>query len=79
MTGDDCLQQGLDNNWSLARSNACHIEVSNHEMGQLRDEMVIMNGSITYLLWGQGITTAIWIFIACFIGKKALTQMWGKK
>ena len=36
----NCEQQAIDNEWSLARSNACHIAVQNEEMGELRDEMI---------------------------------------
>ena len=78
MKGMDCEQLAIDQNWSLTRTNACHISVQNEEMGELRDQMTKMNGNIQYLMWSQGVTTAIWIFIAIFVGKKALSQMWGK-
>jgi len=31
----DCQQLAIDNNWSLARTNACHIGNTNDEMGEL--------------------------------------------
>ena len=79
MTGSDCEHQTLDLNWSLARSNACHIAVQNSEMGELRDNMVEIGQNVNYLLWSNSIQIAIWIFILIFIGKKALSQMWGGK
>jgi len=74
----DCEQLALDGDWTLARTNACHIAIFNDEMGEVRDEMIYMNTNISYLLWCNGIQTAVWVFILVFVGKKALTQMWGK-
>lgn len=32
---DECDQRAIDESWSLARTNACHIGVMNSEMGEI--------------------------------------------
>jgi len=46
MTGTDCDQMAIDNDWSLARQNSCHIAVQNDEMGVLANAQVEMNARI---------------------------------
>jgi hypothetical protein len=75
MTGEDCDQQAIDFKWSLARENACHLAVQNHEMGEMRDEMIEMNSNVseTFMIikndiqnmqYVQNITIWIWGIIA---------------
>ena len=49
MTGKECEKLAKENNWSLARQNACHLAVQNEEQGELRDAQLIQNEKITKL------------------------------
>lgn len=46
MTGDDCDQQGVVNDWSLTKKNSCHLAVQNSEMGEMRNEMVALRNDV---------------------------------
>ena len=43
----NCDQRAIDDNWSLARQNACHIGIQNFEMGEIRDDVVLIQRDIT--------------------------------
>jgi len=73
MTGVECEQLGLDNEWSLARLNSCHIGVQNADSERttasieaIEDDIVEINHSIesiadmqSMMLWGLGIVVAV--------------------
>lgn len=70
MTGSECEQLALDNNWSLTRTNACHIAVQNTEMGEIRDQMIEINLKMDLIFGGWA------IIVACVIAL-VIKKMWG--
>jgi len=72
MIGSECEQLKLDNDWSLIRTNACHIAVQNDEMGSLRDAMLEIGWKVNLML---GATAPIYLAIVALVIK----QLWVKK
>lgn len=71
MTGSDCRQMSIDQEWSLTRTNACHIAVQNDEMGEMRDTMMEIALKVDIILWA---TAPIYLAILGLVIKK----IWGK-
>lgn len=74
---DECEQLAIDNNWSLARTNACHIKVQNEEMGDIRDEIITIQQDISIIRTYQGFNMWIWGIIGGCIIILVLKKMWG--
>jgi len=76
---DGCEQQALDSKWDLSRTSACHIGVLNSEMGQLRDEMILMNSRIDKMVVYQEIMMASLAVVAVTFVGLVVQKIWGKK
>jgi len=90
MTGQECEQLALDNSWSLARTNACHLSVQNHEMGELRDEMIDTRIEMKqfhheillkfeHYSTLQNVQIGAWSLIASTMVVLVIKKIWGKK
>lgn len=75
---DNCDQLALDNNWSLTRENACHIGVTNTEMGNVQKDILNIKNDINTIKGFQGINLAIWGAIAFILIGLVIKKMWGK-
>lgn len=74
----DCEQLTLDNDWSLTRTNSCHIGNMNSEMGALakaqQDMLMKMEGmclKVDFMIW-------LWGAVAIAIIALVIKKMWGK-
>ena len=77
MTMNDCEQLKLDNNWSLTRTNACHIGVMNSEMGLLAESQQSIQASLGVIGLKMDLMFGIFtIVVICLIGL-VLKKMWG--
>jgi len=74
----DCQQLSIDNDWSLARTNACHIAVQNEETGLIWDELTSMNMKIDHIATLQGFNLWIWAAVGLAIISLVIKKMWGK-
>jgi hypothetical protein len=75
----DCEQLKIDNDWSLARVNACHIAVQNDETGLIWKEMNSMNLKIDRITIYQEIQICAWGLIVSCIVVLVINKIWGKK
>lgn len=48
---DDCEQMAIDYNWTLARTNACHLSKTNSEMGELSLVQSQMQADLQQINW----------------------------
>ena len=69
---NNCEQRAIDREWTLTRTNACHIGVINSEMGEIRDELILLNLTQTAILW-------VFMAIGIAIISLVINKMWGKK
>lgn len=67
---DNCEQQSIEKDWSLDVKTACHVAVLNNEMGQTRDEMLVIGTKVNVMI---GATLPIYFAILALVIK----QMWG--
>ena len=74
----NCEQLGIDYSWSLARINACHIGIQNEEMGDIRDEMVIIKQDVAIIKSYQSLNLGIWAVIGIALVGLVLKKFWGK-
>lgn len=65
-----CGQEAMDNNWDIARINACHIGVINFEMGELRDAQMGMAWKLDIIFWVSA------VIVMTVIGL-TIKKMWG--
>jgi len=70
----DCEQLAIDSDWSLTRTNACHIGVMNSEMGELRDNQLETNWKLNLVL---GSSTFITTTIVGALLVIAVRKLWG--
>ena len=77
MITNDCEQLRLDNDWSLARTNACHIAVMNDEMGMLAGAQTEIQSSLGVIGMKIDLIFGAWgIIVACIIAL-VIKKMWG--
>jgi len=65
----DCQQLAIDNNWSLTRTNACHIGNTNEEMGEVSVHMREMSYLIKNIGFKQSCIFGVFGAISlCILG-----------
>jgi len=75
---NDCEQLNIDNNWSLTRTNACHISNQNEEMGIISVDIINIKNDIKTIQTFQGINMAIWAAIGLAFLALVVKKIWGK-
>ena len=73
-----CQQLSIDNEWSLARLNACHIGNQNEEMGVISSDIIHIKGDIQLIQIFQGINLTIWGAIGIAFLALVVKKIWGK-
>lgn len=67
---ENCQQSTLDNNWTLERTNACHISNMNDELGGVQRIQLEMSLKLNAILW---ILTIISAIVIAVVTKKLLS------
>lgn len=76
---NNCEQRAIDREWTLARTNACHLSVINSEMGEIRDELIDINLTIQKISLNQTAILGVFMAIGIAIISLVIKKMWGKK
>jgi len=75
---NDCQRKAIDNQWELARTNACHIAIQNEELGEVWKQMETTNYQIQKISNFQAMQVWLWAVIGTAIIVLVVKKMWGK-
>lgn len=85
MTGSECDQLNIDNDWSLARLNNCHIGVINYDsertaesIESIEDDIVLINNKVDLIAHDQGFILWIGGIIAVAMIGSFVKLLWQK-